>query len=97
MGATLNTAVGLGAYTMTDRGTWLSFRNRGDLDVLVQGDPMMFNPYGIILVNPARHSHIQTNKAQALIDWMTGPNGQAAIGDFRVNDKQLFFPNVAPR
>jgi tungstate transport system substrate-binding protein len=94
MGATLNTAVGLGAYTLTDRGTWLSFRNRGNLDILVEGDPPLFNPYGVLLVNPARHPHVHKAAAQALIDWLTGPRGQAAIAAFRVDGQQLFFPNA---
>lgn len=97
MGATLNTAAGLNAYTLTDRGTWLSFSNRGNLDILVEGDPPLFNPYGVLLVNPARHPHIHTDAAEKLIDWLTGPRGQAAIAAFRVNGAQLFFPNAAPR
>lgn len=94
MGATLNTAAGLGAYTLTDRGTWLSFRNRGNLDILLEGDPPLFNPYGALLVNPARHPHIRAQEAEQLIDWLTGPRGQAAIAAFRVNGQQLFFPNA---
>lgn len=94
MGATLNTAAGLGAYTLTDRGTWLSFRNRGNLDILLEGDPPLFNPYGALLVNPARHPHIRAQEAEQLIDWLTGPRGQAAIAAFRVNRQQLFFPNA---
>ena len=97
MGATLNTAAGLGAYTLTDRGTWLSFSNRGNLDILVEGDPPLFNPYGVLLVNPARHPHIHTEAAEKLIDWLTGPHGQAAIAAFRVNGQQLFFPNAGPK
>ncbi|MBO6782215.1 MAG: substrate-binding domain-containing protein [Alphaproteobacteria bacterium] len=97
MGATLNTASGLGAYTLTDRGTWLSFRNRGGLEVLLEGDPPLFNPYGALLVNPARHRHIRAREAEALIDWLTGPRGQAAIAAFQVNGQQLFFPNADVR
>ena len=95
MGATLNLAAGLNAYTLTDRGTWLSFRNRGDLQIVVEGDPPLLNPYGVILVNPARHPHIQADAARAFIDWLTGPDGQAAIAAFRIGDQQLFFPNAA--
>lgn len=94
MGATLNLAAGLNAYTLTDRGTWLSFSNRGDLDIVVAGDPPLFNPYGAILINPARHPHIRANEARAFIDWLTGPRGQAAIAAFRIADQQLFFPNA---
>lgn len=97
MGATLNLAAGLNAYTLTDRGTWLSFRNRGDLKVVVEGDPPLFNPYGVILVNPDRHPHIQADEARAFIDWLTGPPGQAAIAAFRIGDQQLFFPNAERR
>lgn len=94
MGATLNTAAGLGAYTLTDRGTWLSFRNRGDMNVLLEGDPPLFNPYGVVLVNPERHAHIRKDAAEQLIAWLTGAPGQAAIAAFRVDGQQLFFPNA---
>lgn len=95
MGATLNTASGLGAYTLTDRGTWLSFRNRGDLEIVLEGDPPLLNPYGVLLVNPARHPHIHADAAKKLISWLTGATGQAAIAAFRVDGQQLFFPNAA--
>lgn len=96
MGATLNAAVEMGAYTLTDRGTWLSFANKRNAVVLVEGDPALFNPYGLIPVNPARHSHVNTAGAAALIDWLTGPEGQAAIAEFRVDGQQLFFPAATP-
>lgn len=95
MGATLNTAAGLGAYSLTDRGTWLSFRNRGDMDILLEGDPPLFNPYGVLLVNPERHPHIRADAAEKLVTWLTGTAGQAAIAAFRVDGQQLFFPNAA--
>ncbi len=95
MGAALNLAAGRGAYTLADRGTWLSFENRRDLAVLVEGDPRLLNPYGVILVNPARHPHVRAGLARALADWLTSPEGQAAIGAFRVAGEQLFRPAAA--
>ncbi len=97
MGATLNTTSGLNAYTLTDRGTWLSFQNRGDLEVVLEGSPPLFNPYGIIPVNPAKHPHVQFEAAEKLVNWLTGPLGQAAIAGFKVNGQQLFFPNARPQ
>ena len=94
MGATLNTAVGMGAYSLTDRGTWISFKNRGAHKVLVQGDTRLFNQYGVILVNPARHPRTKAADGQAFIDWLTGPEGQAAIADYKLDGQQLFFPNA---
>lgn len=94
MGATLNIASGMGAYTLTDRATWLSFGNRGDLEILVEGDPRLFNQYGVILVNPERHPKTRANAGQRFIDWLTGPDGQAAIADFRLDGQQVFFPNA---
>ncbi|MFQ5773298.1 MAG: substrate-binding domain-containing protein [Kiloniellaceae bacterium] len=94
MGATLNTAAALGAYALADRGTWISFANKGDLSVLVEGDARLFNPYGVILVNPARHPHVKAKDGRAFIDWLTSQTGQRAIADFRVNGQQLFFPNA---
>ena len=94
MGSTLNTAAVMGAYLLADRGTWLSFANRAGLDILVAGDDRLFNPYGVILVNPARHPHLQTKLAETFIDWLTGPIGQDAIAAFRIDDEQLFFPNA---
>jgi len=97
MGATLNTTSGLNAYTLTDRGTWLSFQNRGNLEVVLEGSPPLFNPYGIIPVNPAKHPHVQFEAAEKLVNWLTGPLGQAAIAGFKVNGQQLFFPNARPQ
>ena len=93
MGATLNIAAGMNAYTLTDRGTWLSFRNRRDLEILVEGDPPLFNQYGIMLVNPAKHPHVKVKEGRALIGWITSPEGQRAIGDFTVKGQVLFIPN----
>ncbi|MDF1722036.1 MAG: substrate-binding domain-containing protein [Minwuia sp.] len=92
MGATLNIAIGMDAYTLVDRATWLSFGNRQDHRLLVEGDPALQNPYGVILVNPARHPGIRAVDGQTFIDWLLSPTGQAAIAAFRVNGKQLFFP-----
>ena len=94
MGATLNVAAGMGAYTLTDRATWLAFGNRQDLEVLVEGDPRLFNQYGVILVNPDRHPDVRKAAGQEFIDWMTGPEGQKAIADFRLEGRQVFFPNA---
>ena len=94
MGPTLNTAAGMNAYTLTDRATWLAFRNRGDLVVLAEGDRRLFNQYGVILVNPARHAHVKKDMAQAFIDWLVSPEGQQAIGGYKVGGEQLFFPNA---
>ena len=95
MGATLNTARAMGAYALADRGTWLSFANRGDLAVLVEGDARLFNPYGVILVNPARHPHVKAADARAFIAWLTGAAGQAAIAGFSRNGERLFTPIAA--
>jgi tungstate transport system substrate-binding protein len=94
MGATLNVAVGMNAYAMTDRGTWISFRNKGDFRIVVEGDKGLFNQYGIILVNPARHGHVKQAEGQAFIDWITGDEGQQAIAAYRLGGQQLFFPNA---
>lgn len=94
MGATLNTAAGLGAYALTDRGTWLSFANKGDLEIVVEGDERLFNPYGAILVNPEKHSHVKATEGQAFIDWLVSEAGQKAIADYKVGGLQLFFPNA---
>ncbi len=95
MGAALNTAGGMNAYVLSDRATWLSFRNRGDLDILVEGDRRLFNQYGIMLVSPQRHPHVKQADAQAFIDWVVGPEGQKAIADYTVNGQQLFFANAS--
>jgi len=94
MGATLNTASGLGAYALTDRGTWISFKNKGDLAILSEGDARLFNQYGVILVSPERHPHIKTAEGQAFVDWLVAPRGQAAIASFQLGGEQLFFPNA---
>ena len=97
MGATLNTAVGKGAYALTDRGTWLSFANKGDFKILVEGDPKLFNQYGVILVNPAKHKKVKAKEGQAFIDWLIGPEGQAAIASYKIDGEPLFFPNARPQ
>ncbi len=97
MGATLNTAVGKHAYALTDRGTWLAFANKEDFKVLVEGDDKLFNQYGVILVNPEKHSNVKAKEGQAFIDWLTGPQGQAAIADYKIDGQQLFFPNARPQ
>ncbi len=94
MGPTLNTASGLNAYALTDRGTWLSFRNRGDLAILVEGDKRLFNQYGVMLVNPQKHPHVKTEAGQKFVDWLVSAEGQATIASYRINGEQLFFPNA---
>ncbi len=94
MGATLNTASAMNAYVLTDRATWLKFKNKGALKILVEGDERLFNQYGIILVNPRRHPHVKAKAAQAFIDWVLGAEGQAAIGAYRIEGRQAFFPNA---
>jgi len=93
MGPTLNTSSAMNAYAFTDRGTWLSFRNRGELTILVEGDRRLFNQYGVMLVNPAKHPHVKKELGMAFIDWVTSPAGQKAIADYRIDGQQLFFPN----
>ncbi|MDA0318611.1 MAG: substrate-binding domain-containing protein [Proteobacteria bacterium] len=94
MGATLNMAAAVDAYTLSDRATWLSFGNKQNLTVLLEGDPRLFNQYGVIAVNPTLHPHVNKEGAEAFIEWITGPSGQAEIGAFQVNSQQLFFPNA---
>ena len=94
MGATLNMATSVGAYVMTDRATWLSFANRGNLQVLIEGDDRLFNQYGVIAVNPERHPRINAAGAKAFVNWITGAQGQAAIGQYTLDGKALFFPNA---
>ena len=94
MGATLNIAAGMGGYVMSDRATWIAFKNKANLEILIEGDKRLFNQYGVILVNPAKHKNIKAKLGQKFIDWLTGPNGQAAIKTFKINGKQLFFPNA---
>lgn len=95
MGAALNTAGAMSAYVLADRGTWLNFRNRGELGIVVDGDQRLFNQYGIILVNPAKHPHVKKADGQAFIDWLVGPEGQKGITDYKVNGQQVFFANAA--
>jgi tungstate transport system substrate-binding protein len=99
MGPALNTASAENAYVLTDRGTWLSFKNRGDLAVLVEGDRRLFNQYGVMLVNPAKHAHVKAADGQAFIDWLVSPEGQKTIAEYKIGGEQLFFPNAggAPR
>jgi tungstate transport system substrate-binding protein len=94
MGPALNIASSTHAYALTDRGTWLSFKNRGDLAVLVEGDQRLFNQYGVIVVNPARHPHVKQAEAQKFVDWLVSPAGQAAIAAYKINGEQLYFPNA---
>jgi len=94
MGATLNTAAAMNAYALTDRGTWLPFKNRGDLGIVVEGDKRLFNQYGIMLVNPAKHPNVKRELGQAFIDWVISPEGQKAIADYKIGNDQLFFPNA---
>ena len=96
MGAALNTAAALGAYVLADRGTWISFKNKGDLQIAVEGDARLFNQYGVILVNPAKHRHVKQELGQAFIDWLLSAEGQTAIRTYEIDGKPLFFPNVAP-
>jgi tungstate transport system substrate-binding protein len=95
MGAALNTASASNSYVLTDRGTWLSFKNRGDLDIIVEGDNKLFNQYGVILVNPEKHKHVKKELGQAFIDWLISAEGQKAINDYKINSQQLFFANAA--
>ena len=94
MGPALNTASAMNAYIMADRGTWLSFKNRGDLVVLVEGDNKLFNQYGIMLVNPSKHPHVKKDAGNAFIDWVISPEGQKTIADYKIGGEQLFFPNA---
>lgn len=94
MGPTLNTASQMNAYALTDRGTWLSFQNRGELEILFEGDEVLFNPYGVILVNPEMHDHVKAEAGQAFIDWLISDAGQEAIASYKVEGEQLFFPNA---
>ncbi len=94
MGATLNTGTGMGAYIMTDRATWISFGNKGDYRIAVQGDPIMFNQYGIILVNPEKHPNVKADLGQQFVDWVLSTEGQNAIRSYEIDGQQLFFPNA---
>jgi tungstate transport system substrate-binding protein len=94
MGPTLNTAAGMNAYTLTDRGTWIAFENKQNLEVLVEGDKGLFNQYSVILVNPKKYEHIKAEMGEKFIEWVTGPKGQQAIADYTLKGQQLFFPNA---
>jgi tungstate transport system substrate-binding protein len=94
MGPALNTASSMNAYILTDRGTWLSFKNRGDLTILVEGDKRLFNQYGVMLVNPDKHPSVKKDLGQLFVDWVISPEGQQTIADYKINGEQLFFPNA---
>jgi tungstate transport system substrate-binding protein len=94
MGAALNTASASNSYVLTDRGTWLSFKNRGDLVIAVEGDKRLFNQYGVMLVNPAKHPNVKKELGQAFIDWLISPDGQQAIANYKIGGEQLFYPNA---
>ncbi len=97
MGPALNIAASTGAYVLADRGTWLSFKNRADLAILVEGDKRLFNQYGVIVVNPAKHPHVKKDLAQAFADWVVSPAGQQTIADYKIGGEQLFFPNAGAK
>jgi tungstate transport system substrate-binding protein len=97
MGPALNIASSTGGYVLADRGTWLNFRNRGDLVVLVEGDSRLFNQYGVMVVNPLKHPHAKAADAQKFVDWVTSPAGQAVIASYKIGGEQLFFPNANRR
>ena len=94
MGAALNTASSMNGYVLADRGTWLSFKNRGELGIVVEADKRLFNQYGVMLVNPDKHAHVKKDLGQAFIDWLVSSEGQKAIADYKINGQQLFFPNA---
>ena len=94
MGPALNTASSMNAYVLADRGTWLAFRNRGELAILVEGDQRLINQYGVMLVNPEKHPSVKREDGQAFIDWLVSPEGQKAIGEYKIGGEQLFFPNA---
>jgi tungstate transport system substrate-binding protein len=96
MGPALNIGSSTNAYVLTDRGTWLSFKNRGELTILVEGDKTLFNQYGVMVVNPAKHPHVKAAAAQRFADWVVSPAGQASIAGYKIGGEQLFFPNAAP-
>jgi tungstate transport system substrate-binding protein len=97
MGATLNTGVGMAAYVLTDRATWISYKNKGTYKIQVEGAKDLFNQYGVILVNPKKHPKVKVKEGQAFIDWVLGEDGQKAIADYQLNGQQLFFPNAKPK
>ena len=94
MGPALNIAASMNAYILADRGTWLSFKNRGDLTIVVEGDRRLFNQYGVMLVNPAKHPHVKKELGQQFVDWVVSPEGQQTIADYKIGGQQLFFPNA---
>lgn len=94
MGATLNAGVGMGAYVLTDRATWIAFANKGDFKIAVEGDERLFNQYGVVLVNPKKHPSVKVTQGQAFVDWLISDEGQQAIADYKVDGQQLFFPNA---
>ncbi|WP_430795046.1 substrate-binding domain-containing protein [Acidovorax temperans] len=94
MGPALNIAASSGAYALADRGTWLNFKNRADLAILVEGDTRLFNQYGVMVVNPAKHAHVKAQDAQKFVDWVVSPTGQAVIASYKIGGEQLFFPNA---
>jgi len=94
MGPALNSAAGMNAYILADRGTWLSFKNRADLGISVEGDTRLFNQYGVMLVNPAKHPNVKKDLGQAFVDWVISPEGQKTIAEYKINGEQLFFPNA---
>ena len=96
MGPALNIAASTGAYVLADRATWLNFKNRADLAILVEGDKRLFNQYGVMVVNPAKHPHVKQADAQKFVDWITSPAGQGVIADYKIGGEQLFFPNAGP-
>jgi tungstate transport system substrate-binding protein len=96
MGPTLNAAAGMGAYTLTDRGTWIAFENKDKLAIVVEGDNRLFNQYGVMLVSPEKHSHVKAADGQAFVDWLVSDEGQQEIANFKLNGEQLFFPNYQP-
>ena len=95
MGAALNTASASDAYVLSDRASWINFKNRGALGIMVEGDPPLFNQYAVMLVSPEKHKHVKQDLGQAFVNWIVSPEGQKAIADFRINGQQLFFPNAA--
>jgi tungstate transport system substrate-binding protein len=94
MGPTLNMAAGMGGYTLADRGTWLSFKNRQDLEIVLAGDSRLFNPYGVMLVNPAKYPHVKREAGMKFVEWITSPEGQATIAAYKISGDQLFFPSA---
>ena len=96
MGPALNTAASMNAYILADRGTWLNFKNRGEMGIVVEGDTRLFNQYGVILVNPAKHTHVKQADGQKFIDWLVSAEGQQAIASYKIGGEQLFFPNAKP-